>query len=95
MPDWLWIQNVVFPILGMGIAVYFGTHVFRIIHKIVDRRGAGLARAEVEELREAIEELRAEVHEEMTDLNERVDFAERALISARGASPAPPGKSPA
>jgi hypothetical protein len=80
--DYVWIQNVIFPILGMGLAGLFGYWIIKTINKVIDRRSGGaIPKAELEDLRHMIEDLRAEVQQDVAELQERVDFAERALTS--------------
>ena len=85
MPDWLWIQNVVFPILGMGMGTFAMFGIYRTVNRHLDRkhekemvdRGGGSGR-QMEELRARVEELEENamrVHE----LEERLDFAERMI----------------
>jgi len=90
MPDWLWIQNVVFPLVGMGMSVLFMFGVYRVATRWIDRRherlmaerGTGAGSAEVQQLRarvEALEDAAGRVQE----LEERLDFAERLLTQQR------------
>jgi hypothetical protein len=89
MPDYIWIQNVVFPVLGMGMATIFGVMIIKTVNKVIDRKsGGGLRKQEIEELRASLEELRGELHTEIAELQERVDFAERALTSGVPRGPA-------
>lgn len=89
MPDYVWIQNVVFPLVGMGMATVFGFMIFKTVNRVIDRKSSGnIRKEELEELRSAIEELRGELHEEIAELQERVDFAERALTSGAQRGPA-------
>src|SRR3990172_960968 len=90
MPDWLWIQNVVFPLVGMGMSVLFMFGVYRIATRWIDRRherlmaerGTGAGSGEVQQLRarvEALEDAAGRVQE----LEERLDFAERVLTQSK------------
>ena len=88
MPDYVWIQNVVFPLAGMGMATIFGVMILKTINKVIDRKSTNIRKDELEELRSTIEELRGELHEEIAELQERVDFAERALTSGAPRGPA-------
>lgn len=96
MPDWLWIQEVVFPLIGMamGAGVLYG--VYRTANRLIDRKQerealqGGAGSAEVEQLRarvEALEELSYRLH----DLEERVDFTERVLTQQRERDQLRPG----
>lgn len=90
MPDWLWIQNVVFPLAGMGMGVLFMFGVYRVTMRWIDRRHERLLveRAapgdgtELEQLRSRVEVLEDAVGR-VQELEERVDFAERLLTRAR------------
>jgi hypothetical protein len=95
MPDWLWIQEVVFPLIGMamGAGVLYG--IYRTANRLIDRKQerealqGGTGAAEVEQLRtrvEALEELSYRLH----DLEERVDFTERVLTQQRERDQLPP-----
>jgi hypothetical protein len=82
--DWWEIQQIVLPVLGMGMATYFGTLIFKTIHKVIDRKAAAqLTAEEVTELRGAIEDMQAELRDGLADIQERLDFTERALTSGR------------
>jgi hypothetical protein len=84
MPDWLWIQEVVFPLIGMamGAGVLYG--IYRTANRLIDRKQerealhGGAGSAEVEQLR-------------ARDLEERVDFTERVLTQQRERGGLPPG----
>jgi hypothetical protein len=81
----VWVQNVVLPILGMGMGTFVLFGIYRIVNKFMDRRhegrlgvgGAGV----VEELRRL--QQRLELLEEKAyrweELEERLEFAERVL----------------
>jgi len=95
MPDLVWMQNVVFPILGMGIGVWVLYNGFRIAKHSIDRHherelaksgGSPEALAQLSERVERLEELGFRVHE----LEERVDFTERVLTKGRGPDGAAP-----
>lgn len=96
MPDWLWIQEIVFPLIGMamGAGVLFG--IYRTANRLIDRKQerdvvkGGASSADVERLRarlETLEELSYRLH----DLEERVDFTERVLTQQRERDRLPPG----
>src|SRR3989304_2578942 len=38
LPDWLWIQNVIFPLVGMGMGALFMFGVYRVAIRWIDRR---------------------------------------------------------
>ena len=89
MPDWVWIQNVVLPILGMGIGVFVLYNGFRIAKHAIDQHHerelakSGGNPAEVAELRGRVERLE-DLGYRLQEIEERLDFAERVLTSGRG-----------
>lgn len=91
MPSWVWIQNVVLPILGMGLGGLFMFGVYRTVNRWIDRRHERemAARGQfptpaLERLQERVEALE-DVAYRVQELEERVDFAERVLARGRGA----------
>ena len=86
MPDWMWIQNVVFPILGMAMGTFAMYGVYRTVNKVLDRRherqlaeaGGGGRSPELDDLRSRVDLLEDAV-DRVSDLEERLDFAERLL----------------
>lgn len=84
MPSWLWIQNVVFPILGMGMGALFMVGVYKTANRWLDRRHEremmehGMGGGDLRELHGRLEVL-DDVMLRLQDLEERVDFAERML----------------
>jgi hypothetical protein len=84
VPSYLWIQEVVFPLIGMGIGTFVLYGAYRTVNRMLDRRhesqrvGGGVAADEIRHLEE-----RVAVLEEQTgrvqELEERLDFAERML----------------
>jgi Tfp pilus assembly protein PilO len=92
MPDWIWINNVVFPILGMGMATFFGWTILKMINRHLERRaeerrlnltGAGPS----EEMQVQIDALRDQVE----SLAERLDFNERLLAQQNDRARLPRG----
>ena len=85
MPDWLWIQNVVFPILGMGVGVLAMSLVYKTINRHLDRRHERQMTSDGKAVLHEIEDLRARVDvlelgaERLQELEERIDFTERML----------------
>ena len=84
--DFVWFQNVVLPVLGMGMGAFVLFGAYRTVNRQLDRRHEKEMAAathehaspELEELRgrvELLEETAARVHE----LEERLDFTERML----------------
>jgi hypothetical protein len=87
LADWHWIQNVIFPLVGMGMGglVLFG--VYRTVNRVLDRRhevrqlglGGGAAMgAEVRRLEDRVAVLEEQA-QRVQELEERLDFAERIL----------------
>jgi hypothetical protein len=85
LPDWIWFQNVVIPVLGMGLGGFVMFGVYRTVNRFLDRRherllasGQAGSSSELEELKDrvgALEDTAFRVQE----LEERLDFAERLL----------------
>lgn len=83
--DWVWVQNVIFPIIGMGIGTLVLIGLYRTVNRFLDRRhemrlgagGPGVGE-ELERLRQRIEQLEARAYR-WDELEERLDFAERML----------------
>lgn len=74
---------VMFILLGMPLGIMY---VVAPLAKALGRRLEGTATAgsaDLEELRAEVELLR-ELHPRVAELEERLDFTERALLSARG-----------
>jgi hypothetical protein len=84
MPDYVWIQNVVFPLIGMAMGGFGIFAVYRTLNRALDRRhearlgvNPGLA-DQVERLQGRVEQLELQT-ERVQELEERLDFAERML----------------
>jgi hypothetical protein len=97
VPDWIWFQNVVIPVLGMGLGALAMFGVYRTINRALDRRherllatDRGGASPELEEMRTRLEALEDAAYR-VTDLEERLDFAERLLTRAQDPSSSPQG----
>lgn len=98
MPDWLWVENVVFPLVGMGMGVLFMLGVYRIAMRWIDRRherlmverGSAAGASEVQQLRARVEALEDSVGR-VQELEERLDFAERILSQQRERGQLPAG----
>jgi hypothetical protein len=76
---------VMLILLGMPLGIMY---VLAPLAKALGRRLEGRAPAgfaDLEELRAEVEHLR-ELHPRVAELEERLDFAERALLSARGST---------
>jgi hypothetical protein len=90
LPNWLWIENVVFPLVGMGMGVLFMFGVYRVVTRWIDRRHERLmaertgdaGTGEVQQLRARVEALEDSVGR-VQELEERLDFAERVLAQQR------------
>ncbi len=98
MPDFVWIQEVVFPILGMGIGVLAMFGLYRTVNRALDRRheramggSGGASRNEIERLVSRIEVLE-EGAERMQELEERMDFTERVLTQQKERDRLAPGR---
>jgi divalent metal cation (Fe/Co/Zn/Cd) transporter len=86
MPEFVWIQEVVFPLLGMGIGIFVLFNGFRIAKHSIDRHHEReLAKAQAEgrpedlaQLTERVERLE-ELGYRLQDVEERLDFTERVL----------------
>jgi hypothetical protein len=90
VPDWLWIQNVVFPLIGMGMGVLFLVGGYRLVSRLIDRRHelrlaerSGGAGSEAFERLQARVDLLEDQAGRVAELEERVDFAERLLAQGR------------
>ncbi len=90
MPDWLWIQNVIFPLVGMGMGMLFMFGVYRVAIRWIDRRherlmaerGSGAGAGDLHQLRARVEALEDSVGR-VQEMEERLDFAERLLTQQR------------
>ncbi len=86
MPSWIWIQNVVFPLIGMGMGTFAMYAIYRTVNRHLDRRhdlrmaegGAGPVADEVERLHQRMEVIEDQVSR-VAELEERLEFAERLL----------------
>lgn len=96
--DFIWIENVVFPLIGMGMGVLFMFGVYRVAMRWIDRRherlmaerGSGGSAGEVQQLRARVEALEESVGR-VQELEERMDFAERILAQQRERGQLPAG----
>lgn len=85
LPDWIWFQNVVIPVLGIGLAGFVMLGVYRTVNRFLDRRHERLlasaqtgSSSELEDLKSRVEALE-DTALGVQDLEERIDFAERLL----------------
>lgn len=84
MPTHLWIQEVIFPLIGMGIGTFVLYGAYRTVNKMLDRRheaqtaGRGTSAEALQQLEERVAFLE-EQSGRVQELEERVDFAERML----------------
>lgn len=85
--DWHWIQNVIFPLVGMGMGGFVLFGIYRTVNRVLDRRhearqlglGGGAAMdAEVRRLEDRVAVLEDQA-QRVQELEERLDFAERIL----------------
>ncbi len=98
MPDFVWMQEVVFPILGMGIAVLAMFGLYRTVNRALDRRheramgsSGGASREEIDRLVSRIDALE-ESTERVQELEERMDFTERVLTQQQERDRLAPGR---
>ena len=95
MPDFVWIQEVIFPLVGMGIGVMTLFGLYRIVNRLMDRHDKRRLTAPDEAIIQELERLREKVGSlestrmHVEELEERLDFAERMLTERRQS--APPG----
>ena len=89
MPDFIWIQNVVFPLVGMGMGAFLLYGGYRVAMRAIDLHhqrkiagGGGLPSEELQRLQGRLEVL-DDVTLRVQDLEERVDFTERVLTRER------------
>ena len=86
LADFVWFQNVVLPVLGMGMGAFVLFGAYRTVNRHLDRRherqlGAaaqGHSGSELEDLRARVELLEDAV-DRVQELEERLDFTERML----------------
>jgi hypothetical protein len=85
VPDFVWVQNVVFPLIGMGMGVLFMFGVYRTVNRILDRRHERVmalrdspASADVRALTDRLDALEDAVLR-IPEFEERLDFTERLL----------------
>jgi hypothetical protein len=84
VPSWLWIQEVVFPLIGFAMGGFVLYGVYRTINRVLERRHE-LRLGEAGSVTEAVRRLedRVAMLEEhggrIQELEERVDFTERML----------------
>ena len=83
--DWIWIQNVVFPLIGMAMGGFVLFGVYRTVNRVLDRRhesrqltDGGELQAEVRRLEDRMAVLEDSA-QRVQELEERLDFAERML----------------
>ena len=84
--DFVWSQNVVLPILGMGMGAFVLFGAYRTVNRQLDRRheqqmaaaAGGHSSPDLEDLRSRVELLEDAVGR-VQELEERLDFTERML----------------
>lgn len=95
MPDYVWIQNVVFPILGMGLGGVGMVLVYRVARQWIERKHEREMRdvapagspEELDDLRARVTALEETAYR-VQELEERLDFTERVLARERRERPA-------
>ncbi len=89
MPSWIWIQNVVFPILGMGMATFFGWHILKLIGRQLERRADRLPGGDAAALKAELDTVRRQLagvddlRDRLAEVEERLDFTERVLARSK------------
>jgi hypothetical protein len=84
LPSYVWIQEVVFPLIGMGMGSFVLYGAYRTLNRMLDRRhearraGTGPVAEEVRHLEERVAFLEDQAGR-VQELEERLDFAERML----------------
>ena len=86
LADFVWFQNVVIPVLGMGMGAFVMFGAYRTVNRHLDRRheqqmaasAGGLTPPELEDLRGRVEFLE-DAADRVQELEERLDFTERML----------------
>jgi hypothetical protein len=84
VPSYLWIQEVIFPLVLMGMGSFALYGVYRTVNRMLDRRhearkaGLGVPADEVRHLEERVAVLE-EQSVRLQEIEERLDFAERML----------------
>ena len=83
--DFVWVQNVVFPLIGMAMGGFVLFGVYRTVNRMLDRRhdsrqlpAAGDLQGDVRRLEDRVA-LLEESAQRVQELEERLDFAERML----------------
>jgi hypothetical protein len=93
--EWIFIQDTIIALGGMGVGVLGMFGVYRLIARWMDRRHelrlaeAGGGREELEMLHARMEAIEEATHR-LQDLEERVDFAERMLAKHSDREQLPP-----
>jgi len=88
VPDFVWFQNVVLPVLGMGLGGFAMFGVYRTINRFLDRRHERLMATksdsypELADLRSRVEALEDAAFR-VQELEERLDFTERMLAKSQ------------
>jgi hypothetical protein len=86
--DFVWVQNVIFPLIGMAMGGFVLYGIYRTANRLIDRRDTRHL-AEGGELAEQVRELqdRLTIVEDQAgrveELEQRIDFAERLLVEHR------------
>jgi hypothetical protein len=96
MPDYIWIENVLFPLVGMGMGVLFMFGVYRTINRVLDRRHErqlALMQGSGAEVRALVQRLEAAEDQllRIPELEERIDFTERLLARQKERDRLAPG----
>jgi hypothetical protein len=98
MPDWVFIDKVIFPLIGMGMGTLAMVGIYRTINRVLERRHErqlalmrGSASPEVQRLNERLDAVEDHVAR-LGELEERIDFTERLLSRQREKDDLAPGR---
>lgn len=90
MPDWFWVQQVVFPILGMAMGAFALFGIYKTVNHWLDRRHErelaaqkGAFPHDLDEIKRRLDAL-DDVAFRVEELEERLDFTERILARHTG-----------
>src|SRR5213076_2764697 len=98
MPDWIWIDRVVFPLIAMGMGTLAMFGIYRTFNRMLERRHErqlSALRAPGSAYAQRLGERLDAVEEQLTrigELEERIDFTERLLARQRDKGELGPGR---
>jgi hypothetical protein len=91
VPSYFWIQEVMFPLIGMGMGSFVLYGAYRTVNRILDRRheaqraGLGPSGETIQRLEDRVAFLEEQAGR-VQELEERLDFAER-MLAKQGQGP--------